>query len=103
MQRRCEMDGTQDGVEERLGVSRATYNYWENGTAAPSRDDLKNIVSDFDLDEKEETALYRANAQVPSEIDNLNLPFPRNPLFTGPEAQLDQVGKLLKDNDSVAL
>jgi len=84
-------------------MSRATYNYLENGTADLSRDDLKNIVSDFGLDEKEETALYRANAQVPSEIDNLNLPFPRNPFFTGREAQLEQLRQYLQVTGSVAL
>src|SRR6266571_5258693 len=99
-QRTWGKDWTQQGVANRLGVSRGMYNQWENGRAVPTRSDLKNIVSDFGLDEKEQAALFRAAAQVPPEIKHLPL---RNLLFTGRERQLEQLGQLLKENNRVAL
>ena len=96
-QRTWGKDWTQLGVANRLGVSRGMYNQWENGRAVPTRSDLKNIVSDFGLDEKEEFTLYRTSSQAPPEIENL--PFKSNPFFTGREHQLEQLFQLLMDND----
>jgi tetratricopeptide (TPR) repeat protein/DNA-binding XRE family transcriptional regulator len=131
-QRKWGMDWTQEGVAKRLGVSRATYNYWENGKADPSRDDLKNIVSDFGLDDKEAAALFLAAEQAPPIRDTLpiqsnpdipgpeehtdalytaseqeppkirHLP-PRNPFFTGRETYLKQLRDFLQKNGTVAL
>lgn len=99
-QRRWGMDWTQQGVAKRLSVSRAMYNYWENGRAIPTRDDLKNIVFVFVLDEIEEAALYRKAAQVPPPIDNLP---PRNPFFTGREEHLNLIRDQLQETGSVEI
>lgn len=94
------VDWSQAGVAKRLGVSRTIYNYWENGKGSPSPGDRKNIVSDFGLDETEESVLYKLAAEVPPEI--LELP-PHNPLFTGRDAYLGQLHQLLQESGSVAL
>ena len=99
--RRWGMKWNQGAVAKRIGVSRVTYNQWENGIAYPTRYHLRKIVSSFYLDEQEEAALYRAASQVPPQIHNL--PFDQNPLFTGREAHLEQLSQLLKENDSVAI
>ncbi len=99
-QRRWGKKWTQDAVAKRLGVSRVTYNQWENGMAVPTRYHLKKIVSVFYLDEKEEAALYRAAGQAPPEIHNLP---PRNPLFTGRKKYLDELHRHLQEKGSIAL
>jgi transcriptional regulator with XRE-family HTH domain len=106
-QRKWGMDWTQKGVAKRLGVSRATYNYWENGKADPSRYDLKNIVSDFGLDDKEAAALYRAAEQAPpiqeiqepSIIDNL--PIQPNPDIQGREEHADALYTAAEQEPSI--
>jgi DNA-binding XRE family transcriptional regulator len=51
-QRRWGMKWTQDAVAKKLGVSRVTYNNWENGNAVPSRIHLKKMLLIFTLTRK---------------------------------------------------
>src|SRR3989442_2748313 len=92
---------TQKKAAKLLGVSERTYKGWENGERIPPDRDLKNITNLFELNERDEATLYRAAAQVPPEIHNL--PFQRNPFFTGRKTQLERLKQLLRENGSVVL
>src|SRR5689334_2451678 len=92
---------TQAKTAKLLGVSLRTYVGWENGESLPSQRDLKNITATFELNDADTEILFRAAAQGAPRIQNL--PFPPNPLFTGREALLENLAKLLKKNDSVAI
>jgi hypothetical protein len=59
------------------------------------------LAAAFKLNQEVEAELYLAAAQAAPKMHTL--PFDRNPLFTGREAQLEQLGQLLKENYSVAL
>jgi tetratricopeptide (TPR) repeat protein len=86
---------------ELLSVALRTYQGWENGERIPSNKWLRRIASFFHLSDAEADELYRAAAQVAPEIDNL--PFQRNPFFTGRETHLERLDQCLKENGSVAL
>lgn len=86
---------------ELLSVTLRTYQGWENGERIPSNKWLHRIASFFHLTDAEADVLYRAAAQVAPEIDNL--PFQRNPYFTGRETYLELLDQCLKENGSVAL
>jgi len=92
---------TQKGVAEALEVSERTYKSWERGERVPDQHYLKKIAALFRLGTEDEDRLYREASQAPPRTHNL--PFPRNPLFTGRNAQLKQLGQLVKENYSVAL
>lgn len=92
---------TQEEAAEWLGFTRHTYSDWERGIRLPSPKRLKHIANKYELNQADEDALYRASAQEKPKIRKL--PFPRNPLFTGREAQLGQLKKSLQANGSVAL
>src|SRR6266702_2447733 len=78
------------------GMSLRTYIKVENGQLSPSEKHLKLIATGFKLDPADTDALYRAAHHTPPKIHNL--PFRRNPLFTGREDQLKQLGQLLKES-----
>src|SRR6266581_5642955 len=75
-------------------ISLRTYSDWITGKSIPSEEQLKIIVAGFKLNQADTEALYYAAHHGSPRIHNL--PFDRNPLFTGREAQLAQVGQLLK-------
>src|SRR5207245_6281558 len=91
----------QQQVADKLEVSRVTVNRWENDLQLPSAYYLKQLVAILDLNEKDADALYRAAAQVPPIIDNL--PFHRNPFFTGREEHLDQLRKQLQETGTASI
>ena len=84
-----------------LQVSLRTYQGWENGERIPSNKWLHRMASFFQLTEAEADTLYRAAGQVAPEIHNL--PFPRNPFFTGRETYLEGLNQHLKEQGSVAI
>src|SRR5947209_1603619 len=92
---------TQPQVAEKLGVSPRTYQGWEYGENRKPlpKTTLQRIVNLFDLSEIEADQLYRAAAQVAPELQNL--PFPRNPFFTGRETYLKQLDHDLKEKSAV--
>lgn len=92
---------TQEDAAAHLGVVRHTYSDWKTGKRLPSPEKLKHIAATFKLSQADEEALYRAAAHESPKIHNL--PFPRNPLFTGREAELGQLTQYLQESGSVAL
>src|SRR5258706_8622871 len=84
-----------------LSISLRTYQGWENGERMPSNQWLYRIASFFHLTEAEADELYRTAAQVAPKIQNL--PFPRNPFFTGRETYLQMLDQRIKENGGVAL
>lgn len=88
-------------IAERADVSIRTYKSWEMGERIPSPEYLKIIVAVFELSQEDADILYRASAQVPPKLHNL--PFPPNPLFTGREKHLEQLGNLLNGGSNVAI
>jgi transcriptional regulator with XRE-family HTH domain len=83
------------------GMSLRTYSDVETGNRPPSPKHLKLIATGFKLNQADTDALYHAAHHTPPKIHNL--PFDRNLLFTGREAQLEQLSRLLKENHRVAL
>src|SRR5947209_10622255 len=98
---RSDIYWTQESLAEALrdaGCKAAlrTYKGWEKGESIPSPEVLKHIVILLKLNREDEDMLYRAAAQAPAEqvppgIDNL--PFLRNPFFTGREEYLERLRK----------
>jgi tetratricopeptide (TPR) repeat protein len=84
-----------------LPVTLRTYQGWENGERIPSNKWLYRLASFFHLTEDEANELYRAAAQVPPKIENL--PFQRNPFFTGRETYLERLDQHFKENGNTAL
>jgi tetratricopeptide (TPR) repeat protein len=62
---------------------------------------LQRLAILFELNDVEADQLYRAAAQVAPEFQNL--PFPRNPFFTGRETYLEQLDHDLKKSGAVAI
>jgi len=85
-------------ISEIVDVSLRTYKSWEMGERIPSPEYMKAIVAVFGLSQEDEDTLYRGVAQVPPRIHNL--PFAPNPLFTGRQKQLEQLGNLLKEGST---
>jgi len=83
------------------GISRRTYIDLETGNLPPSPKHLKLIASGFKLNPADTDALYHAAHHGSPKVRNL--PFHRNPLFTGRERQLERLAQLLKESYSVAL
>lgn len=117
---RSEIPWTQESLAEALreaGCKAATRTYksWEKGEHIPPAEVLKHIVVQLGLNKEDADALYRAAAQAPPnvELDSSaeaqtssrihNIPFPRNPFFTGREAQLERIKQFLKGNGTVAV
>jgi hypothetical protein len=73
----------------------------ETGKLPPSEKHLKLLATGFKLNQADTDALYHAAHHGSPKIHNL--PFRRNPLFTGRGSQLEQLAQLLKENYSVAL
>ncbi len=92
---------TQTQVAEKLEVSRATYNYWENGVRLPSDYHFEKIVELLKPSQEDVEELYRLKARVPPVLHTL--PFLRNRFFTGRETKLEQLGHLLQEHGSVAI
>jgi tetratricopeptide (TPR) repeat protein len=92
---------TQEDAIAHLGVTRHTYIAWKTGQRLPSPKRLKHIAATFKLSQAEEDEFNRLSKLEPPKLHNFT--FSWNPLFTGREKQLEKLGKLLKDNDSVAL
>lgn len=90
---------TQKKTANLLNVSHRTYSGWENGESVPIHHDLEMIVATFELSEHDTNTLYRAAAQVPPLVHNL--PFPKNPFFTGRQKHLERLECLLKENSNV--
>ncbi len=86
---------------ERLPFTLRTYQGWENGERIPSNERLHRIASFFHLTDAEADELYRAAAQVAPEIHNL--PFQRNPFFTGRETYLKLLDRDFKKSSAVAI
>ncbi len=84
-----------------LKVSLRTYQKWENGESIPASQWLPLIANLFRLSDAEADMLYRAAGQVAPEIQNL--PFPRNPFFTGREMYLEQLERHFEAGRSVAI
>src|SRR5579872_1789916 len=92
---------TQEYAAERLGVVLHTYSDWETGKRIPLPKHRTKIAALFKLKQEEADVLYRAAGQMPPEVHNI--PFLRNPFFTGRERQLERLQQLLAENGSVAL
>src|SRR6266702_8367328 len=92
---------TQSEVAGALEVSRRTYQGWENGERLPPQKMLQHLAILFELNDTESDKLYHAAAYVPPQFQNL--PFPRNPFFTGRETYLEQLDHDLKKSDTIAL
>src|SRR5215472_7792004 len=87
---------TQEKTAQLLSVSRRTYIRWENGEILPSPRDLQTIATTFQLNETDADTLFRAASSVAPVIQNL--PFARNPFFTGRQPLLKQLEHLLEQN-----
>jgi tetratricopeptide (TPR) repeat protein len=87
---------TQAQFAGRLEKSRRSIIDWEAGTSRPQKKgDLLDIARVARLDEEETTLLLRAGGQDPSPLI-WNIPYPRNPHFTGREAALLQLASALR-------
>ncbi len=82
-------------------ISLRTYSDWITGKRLPSQKQLKLIAAAFKLSQADEAELYLAAAHSAPKIHNL--PFRRNPLFTGRATYLEQLDTHFKTGDSVAL
>jgi len=91
---------TQRQVAAGVEVSLRTYQKWEKGEI-PKEEWLIRLARFLDLTEAESNEFYRASAHTPPEIGNL--PFPRNPFFTGRETYLEQLEKHFKENNNVPI
>jgi DNA-binding XRE family transcriptional regulator len=92
---------TQEDAAAHIGVSRSTYSGWITGKNIPASKQLIKIASGLNLNHADNETLNRAAAHTPPRIHNL--PFPRNPLFTGRATYLEQLDTHFKTGDSVAL
>src|SRR6266571_8048572 len=72
---------TQAAVAEALEISERTYKSWEGGERVPDQHYLRKIAALFRLSTEDEDRLNREASQAPPKVHNL--PFSRNPLFTG--------------------
>ena len=88
-------------MADALGFSHRLYVAWETGESIPSGKKLRRIADYFKLNKEEEEELYRAAAQAPPRIHNL--PFLKNPFFTGRKTHLEQLGKLLQETGTVEI
>ena len=105
-------------------VTRLTISRWETGENSPSLYNLKHLVIVLGLDQKGIDAFYRAARQPPETENSLsvapidtsnsiaasqappnidNLPFQRNPFFTGREAHLERLRKQLQETGTAAI
>jgi tetratricopeptide (TPR) repeat protein len=80
---------SQQYVVDRLPIKLRAYQGWEGGDRVP-RKHLSKIVEVFNLSKTEADELYRAADQVaPETSEKENLPFPKNPFFTGRKTYLE--------------
>ncbi len=91
---------TQDELAAEVGVSRGTINRWIQDVQRPAVHYLKKLTDTLELDETEAYTLYYAGGKTPPERHNLPLP---NRFFTGREAYLKELRKLLEKHRIVAL
>jgi len=92
---------TQAKTAESLGVSLRTYTAWEIGESLPTRQDLRHLAGLLALNESETEILFRAANQAAPVTQNL--PFARNPFFTGREALLNALEQHFEHNERIAL
>ncbi len=83
------------------GMSRHTYIDVEIGNLPPSPKHLRLIATGFKLSPDDTDMLYRAAHHTAPKMHNL--PFRRNPLFTGREDQFKQLNQCLLENGRAAL
>jgi tetratricopeptide (TPR) repeat protein len=91
----------QDDAAAHLGFSLRTYSDWVTGKNLPFSEQLQHIAATFKLDTAAKAELYLAAAQSAPKIHNL--PFRRNPLFTGRKNCLELVADYFKANTAVTL
>ena len=92
---------TQEEMARQLGVTRRTYVRWENGEGLPLANDLKRIAALFQLNDTDTDALFRAASQAAPVRQNL--PFARNPFFTGRQTLLSRLELLFEHNERIDL
>ncbi|SRR6266487_162280 len=91
---------TQRSAAKEIEVSPRLYKAWETGERTPSEDNLRRIVTTFDLNREDAEALYRAAAQAPPRLHNLPDP---NPFFTGRATHLERLRTDLQDTGMVEI
>ena len=92
---------TQEDAAVHIGISRHTYSDLETGKLPPSPKHLKLIAAGFKLNQADTDTLYHAAHHGSPKIHNL--PFDRNPLFTGRVAQLERLDQYLRESGRLAL
>jgi tetratricopeptide (TPR) repeat protein/DNA-binding XRE family transcriptional regulator len=110
---------TQSKLAERLGTTQITVSRWENSITVPTlyyRQKLAELfaksiqelgfILDNDDEHTEETPPLTDTSDantLPSTSSLWNVPYRRNPFFTGREAILDHLYTVLKSNKAAAL
>lgn len=84
-----------------IKASQRLYTGWENGESLPSSKDLRLIANCFVLNTDEEATFYLAASQSPPRTHNL--PFDRNPFFTGRQAYLHELDTLLRETGMIEI
>src|SRR5260221_1352566 len=87
---------TQEQFAKHLEKSRLSIIDWEAGTSRPqTKGDLLDIAHVVQLNEEETTLLLKAGGQDPAPCV-WNIPYSRNPYFTGRETILEQLANELR-------
>jgi len=103
---------SQQQLGERVGVHRNTISAWERGDALPKTKgmvmDLANALylEEQDTDDLLKASLWAAGGHHRDSFHPSilwNLPFQRNPFFTGREQILNRIHEMLKGNKTIAL
>src|SRR5215471_9672114 len=95
---------TQEELARRVEVSRRSIISWEGGDGYPETQGvILALAKELDLDEEEKRLFFEARYGSPVLLPLHNLPFEKNPYFTGREAVLENLHQRLTGGKDVAL
>src|SRR5712692_8118953 len=87
---------SQQELAKRVGRSRESISLWERGLEYPDTFGIMSALTEkLLLDEEEKRLFFEARYGTPAILPFHNLPFEKNPYFTGREALLQQLHEQL--------
>jgi transcriptional regulator with XRE-family HTH domain len=95
---------SQHMLAERVGRSRESISLWERGLEYPDTFGIMSaLTKELLLDEEEKRLFFEARYGTPAILPFHNLPFEKNPYFTGREALLEVLHQWLIEGKDVAI